>query len=508
MSKVSKKATEIVQPPYTETEANPKVSPYIEVGLSGLKRYGGFLQEEFLKDLRGPKGMQVYREMGDNSGIVGSCLQAIEAAMRQVEWRVEPGDGDSAEGKKAQELIETALDDMSQSWDDTLSEILTMLQFGWAYMEVVYKKRGGDSEDPSQRSKYDDGQIGWRKMSLRAQETLFRWQFDDTGGIQGMVQLSAPDYQMRYIPIEKALLFRTRIHKNNPEGRSLLRNAYFSWYFMKRLMEIEAIGTERDLTGLPVCGVPPEIMNKDAPQNLKDQYANIQKILRDIKVDDQMGVIYPLVYDENGNQRFKIELLASPGTRTHDTSGIIARYNQEIASTMLCDFMLIGHTAVGSRALIDPKLDFFMLGMNAMLDIVAEVFNRYAITKLLKLNGLPVDNPPKLVHGEAKSPDLVAIGTYLKFLADSGMMLFPNSDLEDHLMQLAKFPAIQRDKLIMPGDARSETLYPPPMTPEQELQHAQSMSDAKMGANGKPPKPGEKPAPGGKPQPKAKPKGE
>ena len=38
---------------------------------------------------------------------------------------------------------------------------------------------------------------------------------------------------------------------DNPEGRSILRNAYFSWYFEKKIAEIEGIGIARDLAGLP-----------------------------------------------------------------------------------------------------------------------------------------------------------------------------------------------------------------------------------------------------------------
>ena len=36
-----------------------------------------------------------------------------------------------------------------------------------------------------------------------------------------MRQQPPPDYQFRVIPIEKALLFRTTIRKNNPEGQAL-----------------------------------------------------------------------------------------------------------------------------------------------------------------------------------------------------------------------------------------------------------------------------------------------
>ena len=63
------------------------------------------------------------------------------------------------------------------------------------------------------------------------------------------MQLAPPSYKQVVIPMEKCLLFRTQTHKNNPEGRSILRNAYRSWYFKKRIEEIEGVGIERDLAG-------------------------------------------------------------------------------------------------------------------------------------------------------------------------------------------------------------------------------------------------------------------
>ncbi len=101
---------------------------------------------------------------------------------------------------------------MSESWDSALSQMLSMLVFGYSYHEIVYKIREGDSDNPQRKSKFNDGRIGWRKMPIRAQETLFRWMMDDDGGIQGMVQVDPSSGGIHNIPIEKALLFCTLLH--------------------------------------------------------------------------------------------------------------------------------------------------------------------------------------------------------------------------------------------------------------------------------------------------------
>src|SRR3990167_5649507 len=99
-------------------------------------------------------------------------------------------------------------------------------------------------------SRYSDGRIGIRKLGFRGQETLLRWEFDDHGGVQGMIQQAPPGFKLVEIPIAKSLLVRVSSEKNNPEGISLLRNAYRPYYIKTNIEEIEVIGAERDMTGV------------------------------------------------------------------------------------------------------------------------------------------------------------------------------------------------------------------------------------------------------------------
>lgn len=66
-----------------------------EIGRIGQRRYGGTIYEEFLHELRGTRGIEVYREMSENDDVVGAILFAIEMLVRQCDWNVEPG-GDTA----------------------------------------------------------------------------------------------------------------------------------------------------------------------------------------------------------------------------------------------------------------------------------------------------------------------------------------------------------------------------------------------------------------------------
>src|SRR5215472_7929656 len=62
---------------------------FSELGQTGLRQFSGWVREEFLPNLVGRQGAQKYREMRDNSPIIGALLFAIRATMRKVEWRVQ-----------------------------------------------------------------------------------------------------------------------------------------------------------------------------------------------------------------------------------------------------------------------------------------------------------------------------------------------------------------------------------------------------------------------------------
>lgn len=419
--------------------AQEQVVDMREIGATGLRRFSGFIYEEFLNELTGWKGVAVYKEMQYNDATVGAVLFAIKMLCRKVKWFSEPA-SQAPEDQLAGEFLESCMNDMSSTWIDTIDEILSMLGYGYSAHEIVYKRRCGDVFDPTMRSKYADGRIGWRKMPIRSQDTIYRWQFDDHGGIQGLEQLAPPHYYHTTIPIEKLLLFRTTVERNNPEGRSIFRTAYRSWYMKKNIENIEAIGIERDLAGLPMAFVPPEILSSKANASQQAIRAAIQDIVVNVRRNAQEGMLFPLDYNAEGKLRYDFKLLSTGGSRQFDTSQVINRYDQRIAMTALADFILLGQEKVGSFALASSKTNLFSTAIGAFLDIIADVFNRYAIPRLFALNDFKVSDFPKIAHGDLGSVDLKELGDYIQKLSQAGMPLFPNQELEKHLIEVAGLP--------------------------------------------------------------------
>jgi len=418
-------------------------NPFIELGSTGLKRYSGYVVEEFLRVLQGRQAAVVYREMRENDAVVNAMLFAIEYLVRQVTWRVDAASADVGDQLRAQ-FVNSCLDDMNITWADLIAEVLSMLPYGWHWAEIVYKRRLAEDPDPTRRSRYGDGRIGWRKISTRAQDSLLHWEFDEEGGVQAMVQLAPPKFQIVTLPVEKSLLFRPTSWKGNPEGRSILRGAYRSWFLAKRVQEYEAIGLERDLAGYPVAQIKtdpttgkalgPDIWTGTPDANaLKDK---IETFVRSVRRDEQEGAVLP--------HWLEFSLLSTGSRRQYDTTEIIGRYEQRIAMTVLADFILVGHEGTGSFSLHENKARLFGLALASFLDTIAEVFNRHAIPRLMALNGWGSERMPKLAHGAIDTPNLSELGAFIGQLSGAGMELFPEPELEAALMAAAKLPT--RDK--------------------------------------------------------------
>lgn len=431
-----------------------------EVGRVGQRRYGGIFYEEFLSELRGRKGAEVFTEMSNNDETIGAILFAIEMLVRQASWSVEPG-GSTAKDREAAEFVKSCMDDMQQTWIDTISEILSFLTYGWSFHEIVYKRRMGRTKDNRTSSKYDDGLIGWMKLPIRSQETLYQWEYDDQDNLIGMTQMPPPDFGLITIPMNKAMLFRTRSRKDNPEGRSILRTAYRSWYFKRRIQEIEGIGIERDLAGLPVITTPEgmDIWDKD-DEDMNAIRAGLEAMVKNIRRDSTEGLVLPFGYT--------FELTSTGGSRQFDTNSIIARYDTKISQTVLADFIQLGHESVGSFALSSDKTNLFSMAICAFLDIICQTFNSQGIPALIDINGdhfAGVTDYPRLTHGDIEDVDLATMATFIKDMTSIGVII-PDESLEDYVRQLGKLPKRTTDTVPMEARRAAQQQGNEPPEPE------------------------------------------
>lgn len=419
-----------------------------EVGSGGLRQFSGWVREEFLQQLVGRQAIKTYREMLDNSSAVGGAMLAISGAMRKVPWRTDPAD-DTPKAQEAADFAESLRFDMSHTWEDFIAEALSMLGYGFAPHEIVYKKRKGRTPGGDlPKSDYEDGLIGIRKFPLRGQDTILKWFFGDNGEILGLTQQPwrGPIID---IPIEKLLLFRPSQHKNNPEGRSILRNCYRNYFFVKRLEEQEEILFER-FSGLPVLKVPTTILEAAASgdENAVATLNAYKKLISNVRIDEQMGVLLPsdhyMTGAGAGAPMYDFQLVTPQGGRQNLSADVsITRHKLDIATSMLADFIVMGHDARGAQNLGETKLDMFMQAVEGYLNSIGAVLNRRCLPRVWSLNGLDFNLMPQWVPDTAQRLDLDVLSQFILRLSQAGMPMFPDQELESYIRDAAGMPDIE-----------------------------------------------------------------
>ena len=442
-----------------ETE---EIRPTEVLGTTGLKQFSGFIDEEFLANLRGENAIKTYREMINNSPIIASALNAINWLVRQVEWRIEPSDESDA-AKAESEDTETALEDMSHTFQDFISEALSMIWAGYAPFEIVYKlRRGPDQEDSGLRSRFSDGKFGWRKIEIRGQETLDRWVFDDEGGLDGFIQQNLYGEQASngpvFIPMEKALLFRIDKFKGNPEGKSLLRPAVIPYWYAKRIQEFEAIGVERNLAGMPIMEVPANILSPNASAADKKLKLLLQQFITQVRMDERWGGLVPSETKPDGSPSgYKFKLMQSSGRKLVDTDVILKRHRDDMLRMFMAQFLTMGQDGVGSLALSNDMTSMFGMAINTVMDSITDVVNRFMIPRRQRLNGVSPELDPTLEHGEIKGPDLEKVAKYMQALSTAGLVT-PHPPLERKLMEIGKLPPPPEEEELIENPLTESTI--------------------------------------------------
>jgi hypothetical protein len=416
-------------------------------GLKGSEPYGGWVYEEYLPQLRGMQGAKVYREMADNDPMCGAVLFALEMLMRAVKWRVEPADQRPESVAYAERLEAGLFNDMASPWGQVIDEASSMLTYGYAPHEIVWKVCKGETDNPNTSSQFEDGLIMPAALPIRSQDTIWRWIFDEEGrgNVLGLEQYR-PTLRNAIIPIQKLLLFRTVKRKNNPEGRSILRNAYRQYLRKETIEQAEGRLANRS-AGVVRLRIPAKYMQAGAGSDEAKIYAAF-KTMADKLAQDRSGSVilpsdrWPAGQDGAGELMYELDYVVADARKVGDMSPIIDRMDSRMAMSVLADFLMLGQKNVGSWALADSKTSMFVTATGGFLGNIEEEVARVLVNKIWRLNALDPTTKPKVKAGSVQKTDLDALGNYLKNLSAGGAPLFPSVDgrLEQHLLSVAELP--------------------------------------------------------------------
>lgn len=434
---IAKVKAEPAEPITVEKAAAPK-APQNAMGVIGLRTSSGFVEEEFLRELRWPQAGAVYQEMSSNNAVIGACLYLIETMIRKAKWKVKPASTDPGDIEAAA-FIESCMFDMAeQTWDDFICEVLSMLPFGFSFHEVVYKVRRGPLEkDLKFRSNFTDGKVGWQCLPIRSQSTLSEWVVDEATGkpiaFKQDPSLTGGSAPTQDIPIEGNLLFKTKASRGNPEGWSILRRAYRSWYFQKYIEELEGIGIERNLAGIPVLQPAPEV-NLFDPYNpdMVKMLGWSQQLVNDLRQDRNHGIVLPA--------EWALKLMGTEGAgKSMDTDTIIRRHENRMAMSLLSDVVMMGGDRTGSFALAETKQGLLVASLQTIINGIAATLNNAAVPRLFALNNMTVEKLPKIAADDLIPTTVTEVALLLRSMK---IDVTRNQKLFNFLLSLIQAPEL------------------------------------------------------------------
>jgi hypothetical protein len=401
-----------------------------EIGYSGLSIFDGVTNEEIKRELNFPYNIKTYREMSYHTS-VNACLQLYENLISKVTWRIVPPKDASEEEKKQAEFVGQCLHDMDIPFRQVIKDALSSNVYGFAVLEKVYRRRNTNSG-----SMYSDNKIALKKIALRSQETIEKFIFDDSGNeILGVKQnLTNVQNGKLYgnrskqelevvLPRSKVMLVTTGRNRNDPYGKSPLRDVYLAWRYLTVIQEIEAAGVARDLQGMPVLKIPAQYMSDDASPDQKAIYENFKNIIRNIQNNSQSGVILPSQTDPETRQPlFDLTLLSTEGGKKNFDTGKVKEYYQNMIYTgMSADILIMGQGGVGSFALGQIKNSLTGSAVESMLDNIVDVFNRDVVRQLYELNGWDISRAAKLDYEDLNTVDLETTSKAFQRFASTGL---------------------------------------------------------------------------------------
>lgn len=436
-----------------------------EIGQTGIVTLGGNLSLETDRwELQWPYCVNTFSKMKNNA-VIYPALQLVEMQVARVGWKVKTKRTFSETAKKRAKFLEECLSDMDTSLFSVIRDIASFNTYGFSIAEIVTRprrKRYG--------SKYDDGLVGIAKLATRAQETIYKWNYDENfrelKSIEQQVYKRSGSSDDMFstlqgggtvtIPRNKFLLFRNAPRKDSPLGQSCLMAAWESWKYLTAIQEFEAVGIATDARGLKVLYMPPQYLSEDATDEDKAVYEYYKRSLNSLHKNEQSAVILPQIVDPDSREPFfKFELLGVQGQRTVDPNIVIERYQKEILTCLFADSLQLGQKSGGSYSLADSKTSLVAMYVESKLMEIRDQFNHQLIPLLWEANGWELDELPELTYTDLDEKDLDFFSKFIQRIGAVGYLPKTIEIINEILIQMGLEPypeGTSLDDLNLPED--------------------------------------------------------
>lgn len=403
-----------------------------EIGVTGLdlKGVSGKIEEDLSRLWKGKRKKEFIAEMKANDPYVNAWINAKNAIALKPDWGVKPSDPENEKAKEQAQLIEDMLfKDMSMSFNSFVLNSVTMAEYGFAISEIVLKKRQGKTDNPATSSLYNDGLFGIAKLAPRWQNSISKWDIDDDGTITNVYQKNNGGLEGIKIPYKKVLHFVMNGYNGNPEGESVLRGTFSSYYNKKNIERIQRETFERGFSGFLDVQVPARYLSK---KNVSPEAVSVRNeleaFLKNVKQGKEAGIIRPY------SQDFNIELVQGKASVGLDPDTMIDRYNTEIVMCLLSDSFMGKNKVYQGSSSEQTKTKIYKSFIGIILDEIKEQINKKLIPLIFEVNNLDMELMPSLEYGNLDDLDLQAISWFIQSVSKNcGPLITPTYELNNYL---------------------------------------------------------------------------
>ena len=362
---------------------------------------------EFMSELAPPDGLEKYRRMERNDPIIGGLILRIRNILSRINV--------DFLGQNV-ELVKTQLETLPGGINGLISSMTSAITYGFYIGEMIWGVEGG-------------------KIILKDIEPRFQTTIENINDENGNVvqETSSESYE---IPYNKCLHHIFIDENRSPYGVSLLRHLYKPYYYKVSCEAAEAVGIDRDLSGLPVLEAPEGFNFSAADSDSPDYDASVAATINwavdlvgNIRKDSQQGVVVPFGW--------KLSLIRGDGTSSINTTEVIHRYNSEMAAGLLEMFMALGSGSTSSKGNIEAHIRDFLLSCDSYAKSMENTINTQVIPKICQYNGF--DSYPKIQFSTTNVADLAALASFVGRLVKNGVIT-PTIPMEKALLAIADLP--------------------------------------------------------------------
>ena len=411
--------------PQAPVELQEKRPDLRETGASGQSLYGSFGLSEYNSELRGVRGIKTYDQMRRSDAQVRATLRLVKTPIISAQWYMQPASSKPLD-VEISDFIWWALNNMHRSLINFIWEALLMLDYGYYSFEKVFAL--GTWKNPNQERPRARQMWKWDNFAPRHPINITGWDFNSNGTVKNIEyrRTDGSTGQTTYvrIPYEKLLIFTLDEESGDPTGVSILRSAYKHWYYKENLYKVDAIQKERHGIGIPKVVLPPGYTDEDK------NYAN--EMGRNLRTNEKAHVTLPPGWDVS---------MLSMNTNLVNVLESAEHHDLMIARNVLGQFMNLGSTVSGSRALGSTQMEIFMKALRYVADIVRMNLNRDAIPELVRYNyGPEILNYPELrVRRIGENADWRAFSVAIRNMVEPGL-LTPDPELEQWIRDQMDLP--------------------------------------------------------------------